>query len=130
METLYDEYDLEKPNAMPMNRLYRSQKGPFPGRVAQFAGITPGRTSKGETKDVFNLWLSDLETGELECYQTSREGLRDFCRVMPKELDGSEQKALESRARAYATMCMVFADLSKDPDAGKGPEHFCGPFSR
>jgi hypothetical protein len=122
--TLYDDYNPTHPLDLPMNRMYRSQKGPFPGRVCQFAGITPGKTREGKTDDVFNLWLSDLVTGELECYQTSREELREFHRVMPDGLGNKERIALEGRAKLYAQMCVEFARLSQDPNAGKGPEHF------
>ncbi|MDD5193931.1 MAG: hypothetical protein PHF67_05100 [Candidatus Nanoarchaeia archaeon] len=121
MTTLYDEYDPARPLEMPMERMYRASVGPFSGRVVQFAGITPGTTKE----DIFYLWLSDLITGKLDCHQTPREGLRDFCRVMPEELNTAEQRSLETRARFYAEMCVAFAELVLDPNAGKGPEHFC-----
>lgn len=124
--TLYDDYNPARPLDMPMNRMYKSQKGPFPGRVCQFAGITTGRTREGKTDNVFNLWLSDLVTGELDCYQTSREGLREFQSIMPDELDSRGKESLEARAKLYAEMCVEFSRLLQNPNAGKGPEHFVG----
>ncbi len=117
--SLYDDYDPAQPLRMPIDRLYRNAREPFSGRTFIFAGITSGGTG-----DVFNLLLLNLMTGESCYHQTSREGLKEFHRVEQGGLSAAERRALESRSRGYAEMCAAFAALTRDPDAGKGLEHF------
>jgi len=118
MADLYDEYTPENPCEMPMNHLYRAASGSLAGRAVMFAGAFPH-----QKEGRFDLCLIDLLTEQLFRNLATREDLRNYLRIMPADLTPEESAALDLRARQYAEMCVTFAELSQDPDAGKGPEH-------
>lgn len=123
MSSLYEDYDPRDAFEMPMDRLYRSEKGPFPGKVVVFAGIYPKGNENNE--EMFDLWITDLLTKMLDCHRISRDGLKGFLAVSPDSLEPDEKRALESRFRQNAAISSAFAKFVRDPNAGKGPEHFC-----
>ena len=117
MLTLFDEYDPVNPSST-IERLCRDEREGSTRKVSLCAGIYPGK--EGNIK----LYLSDLFTGQLSEHYIPKERLRDFEVLIPDDLNDEETRALDQRAGAFAEMCIVFAKLVNDPNAGKGPEHF------
>jgi len=75
-----------------------------------------------------SLLLSELLTRKVNECDVSLEDLRSYKQVSPEELTPKEKNAVDAQAKLYAKMCQVFSELVQDPNAGKGPEHFCGDY--
>jgi len=116
MPTLYDRYKANPLSAF--GGLYRDTGEDSTGRVSQCSGLYLDK------EGMFTLYLSDLLTGKLDDRYIPKERLKDFDVLTLDDLNEEETQALNQKAEIYAKMCQAFAKFARDPNAGKGPEHF------
>ena len=121
MKTLYDVYNTDPLRAMI--EMCRESRDDSQRRAFFCCGLYPGKEGN------VSLHVSYLLTGKLGHHYFPEERLKDFEVITLEDLSEEEMSAFDRRARLSATVSKVFAELSRDPDAGKGPEHFGWGFS-
>jgi hypothetical protein len=115
-KTLYEIYSIEPLEVIEC--LCKPTIGDSVGRVSLCGGILPGE--KGNV----TLYLTDLLTNRFWEVYIPEEDLKKFEILYLEDLDRAQTKALEKRVMQFAEISKIFSELVKDPNAGKGPEHF------